>query len=251
MKWSFVLFISFLSLATWSQTILIDPGHGGHDLGAKARSYNKNRWNIVNEKDLALQIAKRIHRHLKKKKYKTYLTRSVDRDLSLQERADLAEKIKADFFISVHINASEGATASGFETYYLDSHKDQVVSKIERTENKNLKGEDLIIDKILMDLVIERTTKSSKKMAEYIHEEIGKSVGKRYDLKDRGMKPGIFYVLALTKRPGVLLEVGFLSNKKELRKLTSPIFQENYAKAVVSGLIKYFDTQKKNVPSLF
>lgn len=237
--------------ASFGQTILIDPGHGGHDLGAKARKLKKNKWHIVNEKDLVLQLSRRIHRKLKKKKYNVYLTRSVDRDLSLQERADLAEKIKADFFISVHINSSTNSAPSGFETYYLDNHKDDVVTKIEQAENKNLKGEDLVIDKILMDLVIDRTTKSSKDMATYIHKSIGRLVGRRFKLKDRGIKPGLFYVLALTKRPGVLLEVGFMSNEKELKKMMSTDFQERYAKAVVDGLVRYLKTQKKDIPSLF
>ena len=64
-------------------------------------------------------------------------------------------------------------------------------------------------------------------------------------MKDRGIKPGLFFVLALSKRPGVLLEIGFMSNPKELRKISSPIFQENYSKAVVRGIEGYFNLKKK------
>jgi N-acetylmuramoyl-L-alanine amidase len=197
-----------------AKTILVDPGHGGEDHGAETSHKKGKKWVKVFEKDLALSLSKKIHYYLKKKNLNAYLTRSLDRTLTLQERADLAEKIKADYFISVHINASESKEPRGFETYYLDNHKDDVVKKIEQAENRNLKGADLIIENILMDLVIDRTTKRSRKLAESIHREIGKKMARKYGLKDRGIRPGLFYVLALTKRPGILLEVGFISNEK-------------------------------------
>ena len=246
-----ILLSYFILNPLWAFTVLVDPGHGGSDHGAKARYYfAKKKWKVINEKDIALNLAKRIHYHLKKNNFNAYLTRSVDRTLSLQDRADMAEKIKADFFISVHINSSEVHEPRGFETYYLDNHKDGVVRKIEEAENRDLHGEDLIINNILMDLIIERTTKSSKSLAQGIHGEIQKFVGRKYQLKDRGIKPGLFYVLALTKRPGILLEVGFLSNSRELKKMLSPKFQDQYARAVALGLKKYTSSQLKHVPSL-
>lgn len=251
MKNFFMISILFFVIPTWGFTILIDPGHGGEDNGARARYYyGKKKWRMVKEKDIALSLAKKIHSELGKRKFKSYLTRSVDRTVTLAERAELAEKIKADLFISVHINASEGKSGRGFETYYLDNHNDSAIKKVEAIENKDLKGEALIVNKILTDLVIDRTVKSSKGLATSIHGQIQRLVGRRYKLRDRGVKPGLFYVLALTKRPAILLEVGFLSNSKELKKLLNPKFQQRYAKAVANGIASYIKKQKKLGPAL-
>ena len=232
-------------------TILIDPGHGGQDHGAKTKLKVNKKVIEIKEKDLALTVSKKIHRILKKKGVNVYLTRSIDRTVSLEERAELADKIKADLFISVHINASSSKKAGGFETYYLDNHKDDVVKKIESIENKNLKGEELVINSILTDLVIERTAPSSKKLAGRIHKKIVKNIGGKYKMKNRGIRPGLFYVLALTKRPGVLLEVGFLSNQKELSKIMNNRFQERFASSVAQGILEYIRAYNKATPILF
>jgi len=232
-------------------TILIDPGHGGEDEGAHARYvYARKKWKIIKEKNLSLSIAKKIHRELKKQGFTSYLTRSVDRTVTLAERAELADKIEADLFISVHINSSEKSSPRGFETYYLDNHDDSAVKKVEEVENKDLKGEELIINKILTDLVIQRTVSSSKGLAKSIHARIQSRVGRKYHMKDRGVRPGLFYVLALTKRPAILLEVGFLSNSKELKKILRADLQNSYAKAVAAGIKDYLKKQTKTEPSL-
>ena len=245
----FLLF--FIVESALGFTILIDPGHGGEDNGAESKlELKKGKWKPVKEKDIALSLAKKIHSELKKRKFNSYLTRSVDRTVTLAERAELAEKIKADIFISVHVNSSTKNAPRGFETYYLDNHKDSAVKKVENVENKNLKGEELIINKILTDLVIERTVKSSKGLAVNIHSNIQRLVGKRYKLKDRGVKPGLFYVLALTKRPAILLEVGFLSNSRELKRIMGTRFQKRYARAVAIGIEKFIKKRSKQEPSL-
>ena len=232
-------------------TVLIDPGHGGDDKGAVARYYyGKKKWRRVMEKDIALSLSIKIHEKLQKRGINAYLTRSIDRNVELYKRAEMAEKLKADLFISVHINASPAKKPRGFETYYLDNHKDSAIKKIEETENKNLKGEELVVNQILTDLVIQRTVHTSKALAGNIHREIQKLVGKRYKLRDRGIKPGLFYVLALAKRPAILLEVGFLSNSKELKKLLNKGFQDRYATAVAKGIDLYLNKDKKSAPSL-
>ena len=232
-------------------TILIDPGHGGEDNGAVGSYYkSKKKREVVKEKDISLSLAKKIHEELQKKNFSSYLTRSVDRTVSLAERAEMAEKIEADLFISVHINSSEKSGPRGFETYYLDNHDDSAVKKVEAVENKDLTGEELIINKILTDLVIQRTVTSSKGLATSIHSEIDKSIARKFKMKDRGVRPGLFYVLALTKRPAILLEVGFLSNPRELKKMLRADLQTTYAKAVANGIEEYLKKQNKLEPSL-
>ena len=235
-------------------TILIDPGHGGEDLGAVAQQLSvlKDGRKVIRniyEKDLSLQVANLIIEKLKQKHYRVFLTRSFDRVVSLEERAEIAEQIKADLFISIHFNSSLSKRSNGFETYYLDNHSDLAVKKVEDVENKGLQGEALIIHKIITDLVVEKTVESSKKLSESIHQNIKKRV-KPFGVRDRGLKPGLFYVLALSKRPGVLLEMGFLSNEKELKKMIDSKYQKSYATGVVEGIDQYMLKHAKK-PVLF
>lgn len=217
-------------------TILVDPGHGGEDDGAKAMTNGLVKEEMIKEKDISLAIAQKIHEKLSAKNYTVFLTRSLDRTVSLPERAAIAEKTKADLFISVHINSSKEANARGFETYYLDNHNDVAIKKVEKTENVQPQGDEVVVQQILVDLVVEQTVSTSKPLAASIHAEIKNSVGRRYGIQSRGIKPGLFFVLALSKRPGVLLEVGFISTQKERVRMMNPKFQDDYASAVVRGI---------------
>lgn len=242
-----------LVTSSFGYTILVDPGHGGEDKGATYQMVKKNKTGQkiitpVFEKDLDLQIAKRIYKKLERRRYKVFLTRSIDRTVRLEERANMAEKLGADLFISVHVNSSFSRRSKGFETYYLDNHRDVVVKKVEAAENRNLKGEALIVQQIITDLIIEKTVVSSSGLARNIHASLVKTLVKKFKVVDRGVKPGLFYVLALAKRPAVLLEVGFISNPDELKKMMSRKFQEAYATAVVDGIDKFVKKQLGKLP---
>ena len=115
-----------------AMTILIDPGHGGEDDGAKAMTLGRVPQELIKEKDISLSIAKKIYDKFSEKNYTVFMTRSFDRTVSLPERAAIAEKTKADLFISVHINSSPESSAVGFETYYLDNHNDVAIKKVEK-----------------------------------------------------------------------------------------------------------------------
>ena len=252
---SLVIFFFFLFYlnSSFAFVVLIDPGHGGPELGAVAKltkinSKGKAYTRQIFEKELALRLAKKVKRILDPE-FTVYLTRSIDRKVSLQERADLADTVKADIFISIHFNASTSTSSHGFETYYLDNHEDKVISKVEAIENKDLEGEDKIINKILIDLVIAKTAPSSKKLANFIHENLDKKISKKFKMKNRNIKPGLFYVLALSKRPGVLIEGGFITNQNELRKLSSDEYLDQYALSISQGIVEYYKTlPKKDLP---
>lgn len=254
MKLLLILLFTFLNItSSFAFVVLIDPGHGGSELGAVAKLTKVNSKGIaytrqVFEKDLALKLAKKVKQVLDSE-FTVYLTRSIDRKVSLQERADLADTVKADIFISIHFNASTRASSHGFETYYLDNHKDKVIQKVEAIENKDLEGEDKIINKILIDLVIEKTVPSSKKLAKFIHTNLDKKISKKFQVKNRDIKPGMFYVLALSKRPGVLIEGGFMTNENELKKLSSDTYLDQYALSIGQGIADYYKTlTRKGLP---
>lgn len=243
---AFFLLLSITSVS--AQVVLIDPGHGGSDCGAKATVKLDGKNQVICEKDLALSIALKIQEELKDD-FNVFLTRSIDRDLDLQERADIADRVQADIFISVHLNASHSRTSHGFETYYLNNHDNAAVRRVEEIENVDSEGDQIVINQILADLVIERTAPSSKKLANLIHQNIGQRIENKYSLVDRGVKPALFYVLALSKRPATLLEAGFITNDQEIHTILSPQFQRDYAQSVANGVRKYF--KERPSPSLF
>jgi len=231
----------FFSLPSFSKVVLIDPGHGGEESGAVGHLDSKKTRKIF-EKDLALRLSKKIKDQLSKKT-SAYLTRSLDRAVTLQERADLADLVKADLFLSIHFNSSTNAKSHGFELYYLDNNSNVATSKVERAENLNLQGEELIVNQILVDLVVQQTVKYSKQLAQEVNEKVSPIV-KKHKITNRGIKPGLFYVLALSKRPGLLVEVGFMSNQNELKKVNEEKFLDDMARGISEGVLAYIEHQK-------
>jgi N-acetylmuramoyl-L-alanine amidase len=240
MKYFFFALV-FLSQVVSAKVVLIDPGHGGEESGAVGH-LDAKRTRRVFEKDLSLRLSKKIKEELSKSTT-AYLTRSVDRAVSLQERADLADIVKADLFLSIHFNSSTNAKSHGFELYYLDNNSNVAANKVERSENLNLKGEELIVNQILVDLVVQQTVHHSKELARLVHEKVKPAI-KLSKIEDRGIKPGLFYVLALSKRPGLLVEVGFVSNPDELHKVNEEKFMNNLARAISSGVMSFINKQK-------
>lgn len=239
MKWfSFLLLISF---SIEAKVVLIDPGHGGEEAGAVGYLDQKKSRKVY-EKDLSLRLAKKVKEELSKTTT-TYLTRSLDRAVSLQERADLADMVKADLFLSLHFNSSPNPKGHGFELYYLDNNSNAATAKVERTENLNLKGEELIVNQILIDLVVQQTVSHSRELAAKVREKVSPIV-KRYKVIDRGIKPGLFYVLALSKRPGLLVEAGFVSNPAELKTINQEKYLKELAKGIAAGVQAYLDHSK-------
>lgn len=236
-----VIALAFLLFAApaFSKVVLIDPGHGGEEIGAVGYLDKKKK---LYEKDLSLRLSLKIKEHLSKHTT-TYLTRSLDRVVSLQERADLADLLKADLFLSVHFNSSTNKSSHGFELYYLDNNSNVAANKVERAENLNLKGEELIVNQILVDLVVQQTVTHSKQLAGLVHQNVGPVV-RKYGVTDRGVKPGLFYVLALSKRPGLLVEAGFVSNQKELKVINQERYLNDLAKGISDGVLEFIKNQK-------
>ena len=114
---------------------------------------------------------------------------------------------------------------------------------MEKAENLNLKGEELIINQILVDLVIQKTVEHSKQLASMVHSSVSPYV-RTHGITDRGVKSGLFYVLALSKRPGLLVEAGFVSNPKELKKIGEEKYLDDIAKGISDGVLKFIRNQK-------
>lgn len=241
MKSVIFLFVFVFSIKTYSKIVLIDPGHGGMEKGAIGNGEMDSSKSLY-EKDISFLMARKIKNKLSRK-HQVYLTRSYDKTLSLEQRAEIAQKLGADLLVSIHANSSESSSSNGFETYYLDNNDNEAVKKVVRLENNDHTSkfesnysENPMIHQILSELVVGQTVPLSKKLGTSIHQSIKNKIENKHVMKDRGLKPGLFFVLAMSKVPGVLLEMGFISNKNEAEKIHSEKFIEDYSDAVSDGI---------------
>ena len=214
------------------KTIVIDPGHGGKDPGAVSQTRQ--------EKQIALSLSKTLRDILVKKGYNVRLTRKTDVFLPLRERTQFATNQKADLFISIHTNASTAREASGIETYYLALASDESARITAMRENAgaeyNMKELDALVGRILK----ESKSTESRRLAQLIQAQL--TSGKQ--VKNRGVKHAPFVVLIGTKVPAVLVEVGFISNPQEGKKLTTKAYQRQLATSIAKGIEQYI----KNLP---
>jgi len=221
------------------KTIVIDPGHGGLEPGAKGR-FGTLEKNVVLEIGLKLRAV--IERNFPSR---VVLTRDKDLNVSLENRAALANNNKADFFISIHANSSFRKDARGSETYFLSRDAtDEEARKLAFMENNPAEfGEGITgesedeIQMILWDMAQSAYLKQSSLLAESIQKELNLLLR----TTNRGVKQAPFTVLAGVACPAVLVEVAFISNPREERSLTREGFQINVAQAIYRGLVGYIE----------
>ena len=215
--------------------IVIDPGHGGKDVGAKGRSYG------LREKNVVLDISKKLKEELSKLgNFEITLTRQRDNFVSLWKRSDIANKIKADLFISIHANASRSRRPKGFEVYYLSDATDDSARARAASENEAMKFENNN-SPTLWDMKLAENRIESKELAKIIC----KTAGRTLHVRDRGTKSARFYVLKGTLMPAVLVEVGFISNKEEEWKLRTSGYRRKVAKSIAKGILAYKDEYER------
>jgi len=218
--------------------ILVDAGHGGKDPGTVKYG--------IKEKNVALAIAKSLGRLLKKEGLDVHYTRQKDVFLSLNERAKISKKINPDVFISIHSNSSRSKRASGIETYYFDVKSDRTTKRIAMRENKN-GGPISDLDFILQDLTMSKNFIDAGKLASKVHNALISGISKEYKmaLRNRGTRGGPFYLLYMTDVPSIIIEVGFLSNRREAMRLKTRTYQSLIAKQITSGIKSYMSIDKK------
>jgi N-acetylmuramoyl-L-alanine amidase len=216
---------------------VVDPGHGGDQEGAISPAGDR-------EKDVALEIARRVAARLKALGGRVILTRTGDIAVPLANRAAIANAIRADLFVSVHLNSMPTAEArretTGIETYFLSADAtDANARAVAARENADrLAGEPVHdpadpVAAILEDLQDQAALQGSSRLAHAVHERLVAAVGG----EDRGVKQAPFYVLAGARMPAVLLEVGFIS--QEDAKLRTPAYQDRIAAAVAEGVAAF------------
>ncbi|MCB1042606.1 MAG: N-acetylmuramoyl-L-alanine amidase [Acidobacteria bacterium] len=226
--------------------IVIDPGHGGKDLGARGPSG-------LEEKMVTLDLARKLKRHLEATgKYEVMLTRNEDFALPLKVRTGVANNFNADLFLSVHMNAIVRPDAWGSETYYLsldeqDDFAENYTVTFENQEDEDTAGEDSEfgseLDLLLWDLAQSEHVDDSFRVARYIQEELNILAG----VRSRGVKQAPLKVLKGAVMPAVLIEVAFISNPSEEKKLRDYEFKAKVVRAISRAIDRYDrDVQRRS-----
>jgi N-acetylmuramoyl-L-alanine amidase len=226
-------------------TIVLDAGHGGHDPGSIGPSG-------VREKEVTLAVVRRLAQLLDKEPgVRVVLTRGDDTFVPLGERTKIANREKADLFVSVHANAAESRQAEGFETYFLSAAKTEDARRVAQMENSVLRYENPSIDPaslgelnfILWDLAQNEYLRESSMLAESVQEEINR----RLDLRSRGVKQAGFFVLNGAYMPAILFEMAFISNPREESLLHDSSFQSRIAEGLAESLLAHLDRYSRKV----
>jgi N-acetylmuramoyl-L-alanine amidase len=228
--------------------VVIDAGHGGKDHGTSGK--------LMKEKDVALKIALKLGSYIEKNipGVKVIYTRKDDRYLPLDERADIANRNKADLFICIHANANPNVRAFGTETYVMGLHKDENNLSVAKRENSVILLDENYHERyegfdpnspesyILFTLTQSAFQTSSLSFAQKVEDQFKKRVGR----VSRGVKQAGFLVLWRTTMPSVLIETGFLSNSPEEKFLAGDEGQE----LIASGIYRAFKDYKTEVEQI-
>jgi len=205
--------------------VVLDPGHGGQDSGAMCGG--------VLEKDLTLDVARRIDRLLDSEGIATLMTRVGDTYVSLADRAALANRARNCIFVSIHFNEDNKPVASGVETYYA-AHQITAGSFLASwlpflwrplSSSPNPESQDLA--GLVQEALVARTRAA-----------------------DRGVQARQFFVIANVTSPAVLIEGGFLTNKEDISKLASEDYRDQIAAAVTDGILQYRDSANRRKSAL-
>ena len=223
-----------------SKVIVIDAGHGGPDPGA-------NRGNIK-EKDITLMAAKILKKELEKKSFKVFLTRKSDYYIRLKNRVKFARSKSPDLFISIHADSTKNKNTRGVSIYSLsEKASDKLSQALADRENKSdlIAGLDLgELDKAVSDILIDLSRREAKNssiaFAELFIDKLKKN---KINLLRRPHRQAGFAVLKAPDIPSVLIEMGFISNNSDLKKITSKKFQEKLMGVIALVVEDYFKSQ--------
>jgi len=228
------------------ELIVIDAGHGGHDSGAIGGGKK--------EKDLVLSIAKKVGKELKKRGYPVYLTRNSNRFLKLSQRTHIADRKGSVAFISIHANSvpkKHRNRAHGVETFFLQNTRDAKSQRIAVRENAAvLKGAgSRLSKKVIIDSVLNGPKiVQSNKLAIDVQRRIITNLRSKYrGVRDGGVRHAPFYVLVGASRPSILVEVGYISNPTERKRLFTSRYQDLIAKGIAEGVSNYLHNRREEI----
>ena len=222
------------------RVLVLDAGHGGHDSGAVGPGG-------LQEKELVLDVTRRVSRLLEERLgVKVLLSRDSDQFVALRDRTSFANKERGDLFVSIHANAHREVAHQGVETYFLSSEAtDSAARQVAALENSVVQLEKTLatgrggrletVKAILWDLAQSEFQLESSRLAEVVQDSMTKSLR----IPNRGVKQAGFYVLGGAAMPAVLIEIGFVTNPKEEKRLRDARYRDEIARAIYAGLAEY------------
>lgn len=213
--------------------VVLDAGHGGSDPGATAQE--------LTEKEITLDIGRRLRTRLEARGFEVLVTRGDDRTIALRDRARLANNSKSDIFVSIHVNAITKHTRSrGVETYYLGPTNDQRLTELAAQENR-VSGYSMADMRRLLDGVYADARRDeSHQLATLVQKQLHSTLRATDPaLENWGVKRAPFIVLVATEMPAILAEVGCLSNEKEASMLRRSDYRQRIADALFTGIESY------------
>jgi len=210
------------------RTIVLDAGHGGHDPGTSHHG--------LKEKYVVLDIARRLRARLQAAGLAVAMTRDTDRFLPLSGRPAVANRMRADLFVSVHANANRNRRVSGIEVYYP---RTSVVSSSVQWPPSITAAEvgipSTTVKQVLWDLVLRETRLQSRRLGS----AVCRAMERELQAPCRVVKPARFVVLREAWMPAVLVEVGYVSNYAEAQRLGSAAYRDAAAAAIAAGILAY------------
>jgi N-acetylmuramoyl-L-alanine amidase len=228
--------------------VVIDAGHGGDDWGAKG-------WGGLVEKRITLDVARRLASVLAQSDppIETVLTRDGDYFVSLGQRTRVARDARADLFVSIHANASSNRNASGVEVFFVSmtGASDQAAKELAEKENAaDLAGgvspesrADLIASDDILGIIVDATQSETMRRSSHLAEAIVGAVRGSRSVDERGVKQAGFAVLKSIVVPSVLVEVGFLTNKDEAKRLSTGRHRQEIAQLIGRGMVAFLDQE--------
>jgi N-acetylmuramoyl-L-alanine amidase len=218
--------------------VVIDPGHGGHDPGAKTKG--------LTEADLVLDVALRLEKLLSKQDgFEVVLTRRVDTFVPLEERTAIANREGADLFLSIHANASTNGAARGVETYFLNltanPDAEMVAARENAASSRSMNQLPDIVKAIALNNKIHESRDFASMIQSSLHSQLQKADG---NVKNLGVKQAPFMVLLGATMPSVLAEISFITNRQEAANLKTERYRQRIAEALYAGVLRYQQSLK-------
>ncbi len=221
----------------YSKSIVIDPGHGGSDSGAVG-------YNGFQEKKAVLAIGLKLRKILQKRGYKVYMTRDRDKTIKIQYRPKVINRTNADLLISIHANSLDdksNISVRGIETYYLSPADSPRAKRVLAKEDGMLRKTDKISQSVILNFINREKINRSKYLGIDIQTNVISALRKKYSgIVDHGVRPAGFWVLSAGKMPGILIEVGYITNPTEAKRLFNPFYQKTLAEGIANGIDSYF-----------
>ena len=213
--------------------IVIDPGHGGHDPGARA--------NGVNEADVVLDVALRVEALLKAQPgFDVVLTRRTNMFIPLEERTAMANRESADMFLSIHVNASPRTATRGIETYLLDFASNPDAEALAARENATGAQSMRVLPDLVKAITLNNKVDESRELARMVQSSlVGRITPLSRGLKDFGVKRAPFVVLIGAQMPSVLAEISFVTNRTDASLMKQASHRQRIAQALADAVLKY------------